>query len=127
MLSNRPESSAVGPVEPAGRTGDRTGGAPGVDGGYIYKPRPPALPPDSAPDQKPSACPTVERYSLTLQALPDNGGPAAARRLARGLKHLLRSCRLRCTEVREITPRCPLPPDGQSIDPAAARGRKGPR
>jgi hypothetical protein len=37
-----------------------------------------------------------EQYALTLQALPDPGGPSAPRRLARGLKYLLRSCRLRC-------------------------------
>lgn len=40
------------------------------------------------------------RFTLTLQALSDEpDGPSAARRMARGLKYLLRSCRLKCVSV----------------------------
>ncbi len=42
-----------------------------------------------------------QRFALTLEALPDPEGPAAARRLARGLKYLLRSCRLKCIRCQE--------------------------
>ena len=63
------------------------------------------------------------RFSPTLEAQSDEPDePSAARRLARGLKYLLRACWLKCTEVREIALPCPMPPDGQSTDPAARRG-----
>jgi hypothetical protein len=45
-----------------------------------------------------------ERYTLNLQAAPDPGGPSPVLRLRRLLKYAWRVCRLRCTEVREITP-----------------------
>ena len=48
---------------------------------------------------EPSGKPT---FTIVLEALPDQDGPAAPRRLARGLKYLLRACRLRCVECREV-------------------------
>ena len=40
-------------------------------------------------------------FAIVLEALPDNGGPAAVLRLRRLLKYAGRVCRLRCTECRE--------------------------
>ncbi len=57
-----------------------------------------------------------ESYMLVLQALPDEpDGPSAARRLARGLKYLLRSCRLKCLSVlpAPTTPAAAESPDSQ--------------
>jgi hypothetical protein len=51
----------------------------------------------SGPSDKP-------RFALTLEAMPDQDGPAPALRLRRLLKFAGRVCRLRCTEVREIPP-----------------------
>jgi hypothetical protein len=42
------------------------------------------------------------RYQLTLQPLPDPLDPAGIKRLRSGLKHLLRSCRLKCVSAIEI-------------------------
>ena len=42
------------------------------------------------------------RYQLTLRPLPDRSDPDGIRRLRRGLKHLLRSCRLRCEKAVQI-------------------------
>jgi hypothetical protein len=44
-----------------------------------------------------------ERYSLDLEAMPDNlNGVPANLRLRRALKYLLRSCGLRCLAVRDL-------------------------
>ena len=61
-----------------------------------------------------------ERYTLEILALPDPEGPSAPRRLARGLKYLLRSCRLKCTECREHTP----DPSPHSTKPSTKRDVK---
>jgi hypothetical protein len=93
---NRQANSAVLPVLPvlpsvavAAVAGDaplpslyREGGS----GGYIEQ-------------ERYGATTNQERYTLTLQAMPDPGGPSAPRRLARLLKYALRSCRLKCTSV----------------------------
>ena len=76
---------------------------------------------DKPADAKP---PTAPRYSLTLQALPDNGGPPAIIRLRRFLKMALRSYGLKCTSVLPanpgiINPPCPMPPDASGKSVAA--------
>jgi hypothetical protein len=44
-----------------------------------------------------------ERYSLDLEAMPDNvNGVPPNLRLRRALKYLLRSCGLRCLAVRDL-------------------------
>ena len=54
-------------------------------------------------------------YNLTLRAEPGSEIPPAIR-LRRLLKHALRSCGLRCTEVREIKPDTPQPQERESRD-----------
>jgi hypothetical protein len=43
-------------------------------------------------------------FSLVLEALPDQGGPAAVLRLRRALKYCLRVCRLKCVACEEQKP-----------------------
>jgi hypothetical protein len=49
-------------------------------------------------------------FALTLEALPDQGGPTAPRRLARGLKYLLRACKFKCIRCEETKTQAPSIP-----------------
>jgi hypothetical protein len=63
-----------------------------------------------------------ERYEVLLEAMPFDTPPAV--RLRWALKHFLRSYRLRCCGIREVTPRLPsLPPAGYA---GGAAGRRAP-
>jgi hypothetical protein len=42
------------------------------------------------------------RYRLILRPLEDESDPQGIRRLRRGLKHLLRACRIRCERVEQV-------------------------
>jgi hypothetical protein len=99
MGLDRPENSAPGQAGQAGQTYRVPASARGGTQGISIYPVPPPHHHESTTEYKDPVCPTGDRFTLTLRALPDPGGPAPARRLARGLKYLLRACRLRCVRI----------------------------
>jgi hypothetical protein len=63
--------------------------------------------------------PEPTRFRLTVQALPS--AVPAARRLARGLKYLLRACGLKCVAVEELPARpAGVAQGGLGVDSEAA-------
>jgi len=120
---SRREGDQVGQVGQVGRAGQPRVVSGGGTRDYIVVPVPP-LPHPVSPGLTSSPSPTCspayvltlqalrkgsdrrnfyattpERFSLTLQALPDPDGVPAIIRLRRVLKYALRVCRLRCVAI----------------------------
>jgi hypothetical protein len=62
---------------------------------------------------------TAERYSIILQAIPDQGGAPAIIRLRRFLKAALRSYRLRCVRIEALD--SPASPGTDAAEPTRRR------
>jgi hypothetical protein len=136
MVSKRPESNTVQQVQQVQQPVALSPVAGGATGLISIKPvaprqRTPAktsprVAADRIPPAEAGTLPTGKpTFALTLQAVPGSDVPPIIR-LRRFLKAALRSYGLRCVECREHASPCPMPPDGQSIDPAPVAGSPSP-